>query len=120
VADYEQAATLSRTEVGARARFMIGERLFEQKKHAEAIRQFQRAMFGFGGEAAAPEVKAWQAKAGFEAGRCVDVQLQGTAPASRGSLVAEAKRYYQFVVDKHPQDKLAAQAAKRLQELSKL
>jgi TolA-binding protein len=119
-ADYEKAASLSRAEVGARARFMIGEQLFQKKEYAEAIRQFQRVMFGFGGDAALPEVKPWQAKAGFEAGRCVDVQIQDASPANRGALVAEAVRYYRYVADKHPEEKLAAQAKKRLQELSKL
>jgi len=35
-------------------------------------------------------------------------------------LIAEAKKFYQYVVEKHPQDELVAQAQTRLQALSKL
>lgn len=118
--DYEQAATLSRRAVGARARFMIGELRFGRKEYNDAIREFQRAMYGYGGDNAADDVKKWQAKSGYEAGRCAEVQIKGAAPADRAGLIADAKKYYQYVVEKHPQDELAAQAQKRLAELSKL
>ena len=118
--DYEQAADKSRGAVGARARFMIGELHFTRKKYVDAIREFQRTMYGYGGDKALPEVKKWQAKSGYEAGRCADVQIQGAAPPARPGLIADAKKYYQYVVDKHPQDELAAQAKTRLTELSKL
>ncbi len=118
--DYEQAATLSRGAVGARARFMIGELHFGKKKYVEAIREFQRAMYGYGGDNAAADVKTWQAKSGYEAGRCAEVQIKGAAPADRAGLIASTKRFYQYVVDKHPQDELAAQAQERLTELAKL
>ena len=52
VADYEQAATKSRSEVGARARFMIGEIQFERKEHDAAVKSFLRAMYGYGGDSA--------------------------------------------------------------------
>jgi len=118
--DYEKAATLSRGEVGARARFMIGELVFGQKNFAEAHRHFQRAMFGYGGDAATPETKKWQAKAGFEAARCAEVQIKDAQGAARAELLKQAQQAYQYVIDKHPQDELAAQAKTRLQELSKL
>jgi TolA-binding protein len=118
--DYEQAATMSRGAVGARARFMIGEFHFEQKKYAEAIREFQRAMYGYGGDNSAADVKTWQAKSGYEAARCAEVQIKDAAPAARAGLIAEAKKYYQYVIEKHPQDELATQAKERLAELAKL
>jgi TolA-binding protein len=117
---YEQAATESRGETGARARFMMGELYFEQKKHAEAVRQFQRVMYGYGGELAPASVKTWQAKSGFEAGRCAEVQAQATAGADRAKHISDARKHYQFVVEKHPQDSLAAEAKKRLETLSTL
>jgi TolA-binding protein len=120
IKDYEQAAAKSRGAVGARARFMMGELQFGRKQYSEAIRSFQRAMYGYGGENAPADVKNWQAKSGYEAGRCADVQIKDAAPAARAGLIAEAKKYYQYVVEKHPQHELATQAQERLTELSKL
>jgi len=118
--EYDKAASLSRGEVGARARFMTGELMFGQKKYAEAIRQFQRVMYGYGGESATPEAKKWQAKAGFEAARCAEVQIKDAQGPARAELLKQAQQAYQYVMEKHPQDELAAQAKTRLQELSKL
>jgi len=118
--NYELAANGARGAIGARARFMIGELLFGKKQYEQAIREFQRVMFGFGGDSAADDVKPWQAKAGFEAARCAEVQIQDAPAAARAGLIAEAKKFYQYVVEKHPQDELVAQAQTRLQALSKL
>lgn len=119
--DYEQAATKSRDQVGARARFMLGELYFEKKQHNDAIREFQRAMFGYGVEGATPETKNWQAKAGYEAGRCAEVQVAAVQEAAaKKKMVADAIRFYTFVVEKHPQHELVAEAKKRLEELAKL
>jgi cellulose synthase operon protein C len=118
--DYEVAAEQSREHVGARARFMMGEVYFERKEYEPAIREFQRAMFLYGGDNATAETKNWQAKAGYEAGRCSEVQIMGAKDAARTKLIADAKRFYGFVVDKHPQHELAAQSKKQLEKLSKL
>ncbi|ADB17546.1 Tetratricopeptide TPR_2 repeat protein [Pirellula staleyi DSM 6068] len=119
--DYEAAASASRDQVGARARFMRGEIMFERREHDAAIKEFQRAMFGYGGDAAAPEVKNWQARSGFDAGRCAEVQIMGAADAAaKAKAIAEAKRLYTYVVEKHPQHELAAEAKKRLAALEKL
>jgi TolA-binding protein len=118
--DYEQAASASRGVVGARARFMIGELYFGKKEFPEAIRQFQRVMFGYGGENAPDEVKKWQVKAGFEAARCSEVQIEKSKGAARTKLISDAKRDYGFVVDKAPEDELAPKAKERLEALSKL
>jgi TolA-binding protein len=118
--DYEVAATKSRDQVGARARFMRGEIYFGRKQHTEAIREFQRAMFGFGGEQATPETKNWQAKSGYEAGRCAEAQISGADAEAKAKLIADARRFYSFVVEKHPQHELAAEAKKRLEVLAKL
>ena len=59
---YEVAATKSKGNVGARARFMRGELLFGEKKYDEASREFQRAMYGYGADQAAADVKNWQAE----------------------------------------------------------
>ena len=120
VSNYEKAAELSRSEVGARARFMLGELAFARREFGEAIRHFQRVMFGYGGESAVPEAKKWQARAGFEAARCAEVQIQDAQGSSRDELRKQAQQAYQYVIDKHPQDELAPQARQRLEELAKL
>ena len=118
---YEEAATKSRDQIGARARFMMGEIYFEQKRHEDAVKQFQRVMFGFGGDMAPAEVKSWQAKAGFESGRCLELKIQqAKSPAEKAAAVMQAKRSYSYVVERHGQDPLAADARKRLEMLEKL
>lgn len=119
--DLELAATNNRGEVGARARFMVGEIYFEKKEFEEASRQYQRAMFGYGGEAAPDDVKNWQAKSGYQAARCAEVAIEGAKdPKKKADSIAEAKRFYTFVAEKHPTNELAAEAKKRLDVLSKL
>ena len=121
LAHYELAATQSRDHVGARARFMIGELRFAEKNHPEALREFQRGMFGYGGDQATAETKNWQAKCGYEAGRCAEVQVSAAAePAAKQKLIADAQRFYKFVAEKHPSHELAAEAKKRLEALAKL
>lgn len=121
LADYDQAATRSRGEVGARARFMIGEIQFERQEHETAIKSFLRVMYGYGGENAPEAVKAWQGSAGFEAGRCAEVQIQGASdPRGKARFIQDAKTYYTFVAEKHPQHSLAVKAKERLAALAKL
>lgn len=114
---YVEAAATPRGESGARARFLLGEVYFQQKKYADAMKEFQRVMFGYGGDKAPAEVQSWQAKGGYAAGRCVETQLAAATDAQKAKLIAEAKKYYGFVVEKHPQNALAAEAKKRLDEL---
>jgi TolA-binding protein len=118
---YLSAAEKSRSEVGARARFMLGELLFEQKSYPEAVKEFQRAMYGYGGEAAAAETKNWQAKSGYEAGRCAEVQIAAASePAAKSKFIADAKKFYGYVAEKHANHELAGEAKKRLEALAKL
>jgi TolA-binding protein len=119
--DYEAAATKSRDQVGARARFMMGELHFAAKKHDDAIKEFQRAMFGFGGEQATAETKNWQAKSGYEAGRCAEVQIaEAKDAAAKQKAISDAKRMYTFVIEKHAEHALASEAKKRMDVLNKL
>jgi TolA-binding protein len=119
--NYEFAAAKSRDAVGARARFMIGEVMFEKKQFDEAIKQFQRVMYTYGGEQATADVKVWQSQAGYEAARCWEVQIASAAdPGRKAQCMAEAKRHYTYVVEKHPQSSFAAEARKRLDALAKL
>jgi TolA-binding protein len=114
LADFERAATLSRSEVGARARFMIGEAHFERRDFRAAIDQYRRVMYGYDGET----VERWQAMAAYEAARCAEVQIQNAENApSRASLTSDAERFYRFLVDRHPNHELTKQARRRLKEL---
>lgn len=118
--DYEVAAE-RRDAVGARARFMMGEVLFAQKKFDAAIRDFQRVMYLYGAENASPEIRKWQAKAAFEAGRCAEVQIQ-TADSTdkRTAALANAKKFYGYVVQEHADSEEAAEAKKRLSAIGTL
>ena len=99
---YEEVTSKSDAEVAARARFMIGEILFERKQHKEAIRNFFKVAYAYN----YPE---WQAAAHYEAARCFEV-LKDTA---------QAKKSYQEVVDKFPQSSRVASARERLAALGK-
>jgi TolA-binding protein len=119
--NYEAAALKSRDHIGARARFMMGELYFGKKQHADAIREFQRSMYGFGGETATEETKKWQAKSGFEAGRCAQVLIEPEKDAAkRTQWIADAKKYYSFVTEKHAKDPLAVTAKEQLAILEKV
>ena len=121
VADYKQAAERSRGAAGARAQFMLGELQFQQKQFDDAIKDFQRVMFRYGTEQVPPDVQTWQAKAGYEAGRCCEVLIESAAtPADRTARIADAKKFYRYVVETHPDNGLAAEARKRLDALAQL
>ncbi len=114
-----QAAAKDRTAVGAQSQFMIGEIYFGDKVYDKAILQFQRCVYGYGGERAGEAVKKWQAKSAFEAARCYDVQIRD-AGEQKAKMIAGATKMYQHIVDKHASDPLAEAARKRLAELAKL
>ena len=62
------------------------------------------------------ETKNWQAKSGYEAGRCAEVQITAAKDAAaKQKHMADAKRFYTFVAEKHASHELAAEAKKRLE-----
>ncbi|MGV3485135.1 MAG: tetratricopeptide repeat protein [Planctomycetaceae bacterium] len=110
-----------RNEVAARSRFMIGEIYFGKRDLAKAIPEFQRVMYGYGAEQAPEPIKNWQAKSGFEAGRCAELLIQNTNdPARREKATAIAKEFFQYVVDKHSQHELASKSQERLDVLNRI
>lgn len=118
---YQQLAEQERNELGARARFMIGEILFGKRDFAAAIPEFQRVMYGYGADQAPDAIKNWQAKSGFEAGRCAELMMQGVRDGEPKRKSAEiAMQFYDFVVRKHPQHELAAKSKERLEALGRL
>jgi TolA-binding protein len=117
---YAETANTFRDEAAARARFMLGELYFKQSKPAEAITEFKRVMYGYGAEKAPAAIKGWQAKSGFEAGRCAELLIQANQGDKRQEAIGVAKRYYQYVIEQHPQDPLVAKSKERMDVLDRL
>lgn len=116
---FESIAEDQRNELGARARFMEGELYFAQKDYAKAIQVFQKAMYGFGGNQAPAEVKNWQARSAYEAGRCSEVLIGDLNGERRKKSVDAARKCYEFLISNHAEHELAKQAQDRIDELAK-
>jgi TolA-binding protein len=115
---YQEVADNYRSELAARARFMIGEIHFANRDFDKAIPEFQRVMFGFNAEKAPDAIRNWQAKSGFEAGRCGELLLQGAkSPESRQKAIKIAREFFNYVIEKHPNHELAAQSRNRIEAL---
>ena len=116
---YSQVADKYRNELGARARFMMGELHFAEKAYDKAIPEFQRVMFGYGADKAPAGIKNWQAKSGFEAGRCgQQLILAAKSADSRTKSTDIARKFFQYVVDKHSGHELATEAREQLNRIS--
>ncbi len=108
-------------ETGAQSYCMLGEVYFEQKKFDKAISEFKKVIYGYGGTRSADNIKPWQSMAAYEAARCNQVQIQATSDdAKRKEFIEEAKKMYKYVVDNHAKDRLAPEARKQLQRLSRM
>ena len=81
---------------------------------------FKMPKFGFGGKKAPAATKAWQARAGYEAARCAEVQIGLTKGKGKEMHLLNAKKYYKYVVEQHPKSEFTAKAVKRLEVLSRL
>ena len=117
---YGQVAGKYRDETAARSRFMMGEVYFAKRDMAKAIPEFQRVMYGFGAEKAPDEIKNWQAKSGFEAGRCAELLVQSTQGQPRENALKIARDFFTYVVTKHPAHELAPKSKERLEVLKRL
>ncbi|MEM7473786.1 MAG: tetratricopeptide repeat protein [Planctomycetota bacterium] len=117
---YSNVAEGYRTEVGARSRFMMGEIHFGKREFDKAIPEFQRVMFGYGGEKAPDSIKNWQAKSAFEAARCSEILIDSLGGDARKKVIDTAREFYTFIVEKHSRHELVAQAKARLGDLQKL
>ena len=114
---YELVIEKSRSEIGARARFMLGELLFGRKDFAGAIAEFRRLLYGYGGENSAAEIKPWQAKGGLEAGRCAAVLAGQTSNREqKAAYVANARKYLRYVTEKYAGTEEATVAAEQLKK----
>lgn len=99
--EYARVASRHEGPTAARAQFQIGECLFAQKKHEEAVREFLKVDILF----AVPE---WSAAALYEAGRCFE-EL-----GKRG----EARQQYAAVTENHAGTKWSELAGRRLAALA--
>ncbi len=117
VACWELAAT-NLGATGAHARCLLGDQLFTAKKFEDAITQYKLTFYGYGGTAAAAEVKAWQAYALYEAARCRVVQMgiASTAEAQQ-KFKDEAIKHFQSLIENYPEDRLTEQGSKELAKL---
>jgi len=114
----KEVAENYRTEIAARSRFMMGEIYFSDGKIDLAIPEFQRVMYGFGSENAPEPIKNWQAKSGFEAGRCGELILaQSQTIEAKKRAKSIAINFYQYVLDKHPNHSLASKSKERIEVL---
>jgi TolA-binding protein len=99
---YEQITKATSTETAAKARFMIGECAFRQKKHKEAVEHFLEAALAY-------PYEEWQALGHFEAGRCF-IALEDT-PRALDELGTVVKKF-----PKHPRARDAARLIADLQK----
>jgi cellulose synthase operon protein C len=104
---YEAVTDKSDAPIGARARFMMGEVLFTQGNHKEAVRNFFKVLYGYGDTQAAAPYKTWQANAAYEAARCFEVLKSAE----------QAKKLYNELLTKYPDSDKAAAAKDRLKQL---
>lgn len=117
---FAEVADNYRNEIAARARFMIGEIHFADRRFDLAIPEFQKVMYGFGAEQAPESIKNWQAKSGFEAGRCSELLMQqARTAAAKQKSKNFAVNFFQYVVAKHPKHELAGKAQTQLEALKK-
>lgn len=117
---YAQVADDERNEVGAQARFLMGEIQFEKKQYAEAVREFQRVVLGYGGKDSPEPVQPWQARAGVEAGRCFELLAsQEQDAAKKADLLRRAQQYFRYVTTQHPRSTEAQAATKQLEKYPK-
>ncbi len=115
---YGQVADNYRNELAARARFMMGEIHFSDGRLDQAITDFQRVMYGYGAEKAPDSIKNWQAKSGFEAGRCSELLMQqAKSQDGRNKAKKFATDFFNYVINQHPAHELVAKSQKLLQDL---
>jgi len=101
VAAYQKVVERHQGPTAARAQFQIGQCLFAQQKHEDAVRELLKVDILY----AYPE---WSAAALYEAARCFE----------RLGKPAEAKRHFQQVEEKYKQTQWAKLATQRLSELT--
>ncbi len=106
VAKFDTAGRKTAREVGARARFMMGEIYFLRKNYREALRNYHKVAEGY--PDATAETNRWKAKAAFSLGQVYAASKAGD----------EAKKWFQATIERYPQSEEAALAKERLGKLA--
>ena len=118
---YWRLAADSLSKTGARAICMIGNQLFSNKKHEEAVSQYKKVFFGFGGKQADESIRPWQAYARYEAARCNYVRVKSTEDIdAKRKLVQQAIEHFEKLIEDYPNDKLAPEAKRQIEMLKKI
>lgn len=115
---FEKVVQQSRNELGARARFHMGEVDFTRKDFVAALKNYRRVLYGFGGDQAGDNIKPWQARSAFQAAQ-TSLILAGETNNSvkKQMLIKNARGFYAVVVKKDPEGELANVAAEKIKEL---
>ena len=107
-------------EIGARARYYLGNLFAANKQLGRAMREYQALMYGYGGESASEAVKKWQSKAGLEAGKSASLLAASPARRNKDIWLTRANKFFRFVLDRHPESESAMEAREQLQRLAEL
>ncbi len=98
---YREVVAMHKGPTAARAQFQIGESLFAQQKHQDAVTEFLRVDILY----AVPE---WTAAALYEAGRCFEAMRQG----------GQAREQYGEVIERFADSEWARLARERLDAIA--
>ena len=113
---YQQVTLATEREVGARARFMMGEIEFEKKNYKEAVRSFFKVAYGYGYPDSPEPMHKWQANAAYEAARCFE-NLASQDNAKKDQMLDQAKKSYRELIEKYPASDKVGLAKSRLAAL---
>lgn len=114
-AEFAEVADHQRDVLGAEARYQLGALLLADGKHSQAAREFQRLMYGFGGQDAPQEIRTWQLKSGLEAGQCAQIVADAAkTDAERKEWHERATKCFQFVVEASPESPEAKLAKEKM------
>ncbi len=120
IAAWQPVAEKSIDKLGARARAMIGEVYFKKQDYKEAINQFKLVVYGYATTDEKEEIDPWRAFSAYEAARCYYVRIKDANAGERTQLIADARHWFQYLIDNYQSDKLVADARKQLEALDKL
>ncbi len=117
-AAFEKVVQQSRNELGARARFHMGEVDFTKKDFLAALKNYRRVLYGFGGDQAGDDIKPWQARSAFQAAQTSLILAgQTNNSAKKQMFIKNARGFYAVVVEKDPESELANVAAEKIKDL---
>lgn len=112
------AEDLGRT--GAQARVIKGDMLQQLKKYEAAINEYKLVFYGYGGTKSKDEIRALQAYAIYEAARASYLRTGDASARLKPELVAQAQKYFRYLIDNYPDQPLADQAAQQIKVLEQL